>query len=174
QRRFDMNVGSDGRTPRRDAVAALMPGSRSRRVVRSTDARTTNAASRVGCRRRRSHVKLRSAGVPPPRAIGSRRCRRCRVCPFAGETPIVRRVSSFDAARGTQHMKIVKLHILSLVVGALVAGGQASAGPADEAAYEKTWQFARLMADQWRDEIKEAFEKPHLKHEAYLKAMQNA
>ena len=71
-------------------------------------------------------------------------------------------------------MKIVKLHILSLVVGALVAGGQASAGPADEAAYEKTWQFARLMADQWRDEIKEAFEKPHLKHEAYLKAMQNA
>jgi hypothetical protein len=69
-------------------------------------------------------------------------------------------------------MKIVKLPILSLMVGALVAGGQASAAP-DEAAYNKTKQEARVEADKWRDEIKQSFS-TFRKRETHLKAMQDS
>jgi hypothetical protein len=67
-------------------------------------------------------------------------------------------------------MRNVKLHILSLLVAALVAGDRAAAAP-DEAAYNKTQQEAHAQADQWRDEIKRAFLLVE-KHEVYLKAMQ--
>jgi hypothetical protein len=69
-------------------------------------------------------------------------------------------------------MKIAKLHILSLLVGALVAGGHASAAP-DEAAYAKTQQEARAAADKWRDEIKQSFQTLR-KREAHLKMMQDS
>ena len=38
-------------------------------------------------------------------------------------------------------------------------------------AYEKTWHFARSVANTWRDEIKEALQTAYLKREEYLKAM---
>jgi hypothetical protein len=67
-------------------------------------------------------------------------------------------------------MKIAKLHILSLMVGALVAGSQASAAP-DEAAFNKTQLEARAAADKWRDEIKQSFSALR-KREVHLQAMQ--
>jgi hypothetical protein len=67
----------------------------------------------------------------------------------------------------------VKFHIPSLLVGALVAGGQASATPADDAMYDKTRQEAHAAADKWRDEIKQSFQSSQ-KHEAHLKAMQES
>ena len=69
-------------------------------------------------------------------------------------------------------MKIAKLHILSLMVGALAAGGQASAAPT-EADFNKTQQDARVASGKWRDEIKQSFE-AYRKHEEYLKAMQDS
>jgi hypothetical protein len=68
-------------------------------------------------------------------------------------------------------MKIVKLHILSLVVAALVAGDRAFAAPDNMAAYDKTQREAHVEADKWRDEIKQSFQVVQ-KHEAHLKAMQ--
>jgi DNA-binding HxlR family transcriptional regulator len=68
-------------------------------------------------------------------------------------------------------MKIARLHILSLLVGALVAGDRASAAP-DEAAFNKTQQEARVEADKWRDEIKQSFQVSRGR-EVHLKAMQD-
>jgi hypothetical protein len=67
-------------------------------------------------------------------------------------------------------MRIVKLHILSLMVGALVAGDRAFAAP-DEAAFNKTQQEARVESDKWRDAIKQSFQVPRGR-EVHLKAMQ--
>jgi hypothetical protein len=67
-------------------------------------------------------------------------------------------------------MKIVKLHILSLMVAALVAGDRAAAAP-DEEKYKKTQQEARVEADKWRDDIKRSFILVE-KSEVYLRAMQ--
>lgn len=69
-------------------------------------------------------------------------------------------------------MKIVKFNILPLLVGALAAGGGASAAPS-EADYARTKQEANAAADKWRDEIKQSFQM-YQKHEAYLKAMQES
>jgi hypothetical protein len=69
-------------------------------------------------------------------------------------------------------MRIAKLHILSLLLGALVAGDRASAAP-DETAYKKTEQEARVEADKWRDEIKQSFQVVR-KREVHLKAMQDS
>ncbi len=69
-------------------------------------------------------------------------------------------------------MKIVKLHTLSLMVGALVAGGQASAAPT-EADFIKTQQESRAATDKWRDEIKQSFQ-AFRKRETHLKAMQES
>jgi hypothetical protein len=69
-------------------------------------------------------------------------------------------------------MKIVKLHVLSLMLGTLVAGGQACAAP-DDAKFEKSQQEARAASDKWRDEIKESFQTPR-KHDVHLKAMQDS
>ena len=80
--------------------------------------------------------------------------------------------SAAPTRKGPRHMKIAKLHILSLLVGALVAGGHASAAP-DEAAYAKTQQEARAAADKWRDEIKQSFQTLR-KREAHLKMMQDS
>jgi hypothetical protein len=67
-------------------------------------------------------------------------------------------------------MKIAKLHILSLMVAALVAGDRAAAAP-DETAYKKTQQEAHAEADKWRDDIKRSFILVE-KSEVYLKVMQ--
>jgi hypothetical protein len=69
-------------------------------------------------------------------------------------------------------MKIVKPYILSLMLGALVAGSQACAAP-DDAKYDKSQQEARAASDKWRDEIKAAFQVPG-KREVHLKAMQDS
>jgi hypothetical protein len=77
------------------------------------------------------------------------------------------RTSSFKEPR---HMKNAKLRILSLMVGALLAGDRAFAAP-DEAAYKKTQEEARVETDKWRDEIKQSFQTVQ-KREVHLKAMQ--
>jgi hypothetical protein len=74
--------------------------------------------------------------------------------------------------KGPRHMKMAKLHILSLLMAALVAGDRAAAAP-DEAAYQKTQQEARVEADKWRDEIKQSFQTSRPR-EAHLKTMQDS
>jgi hypothetical protein len=69
-------------------------------------------------------------------------------------------------------MKIAKLHILSLMVAALVAGGHGSAA-AGEIEFKMTESDAFAAAQNWRNEIKQSFEVPR-KHEEYLKAMRDS
>jgi hypothetical protein len=81
----------------------------------------------------------------------------------------IQRTSSFKEPR---HMKIAKRRILSLMVGALLAGDRAFAAP-DEEKYKKTQEEAHVQADKWRDEIKQSFQVAQ-KHEAHLKTMQDS